>query len=402
MPCGLSLYGIFINSWAAHLAFTFIFVFVLLSILFFLTPAIVWSFSYFLINFYILFVLSIALYALSTVKEISATSKFNKTATFSYINGLDLHYLLLSFFLSSLFVMSAWTHQSTLAWFGNLIFTGFQVKFAFILIIFFYAYIISTVSTLYVVTREANEYLIVCFNFFTWIFFLFESNSIFTVVFFIEVLSSLVLLLLISGSFSTTHYYNNLNLNSLSYAAPNGPFFFFQSVLFFFWISLVSSLNLFLFLILFFLKFLTYDWFLIEFIFFFISSISSIKDIFTLGFVWLNFLFCIFLKCGLVPFYFWKPTFFKGLPIHVLFFYVFFFYFSIFLFFCLFLLNYLNQIFFSFILINILLLFFGIFIIFSILSEAYYLKAFIAMSSILNSLFVFLAASGANFVYFMF
>ena len=61
-----------------------------------------------------------------------------------------------------------------------------------------------------------------------------------------------------------------------------------------------------------------------------------------------------------------------------------------------FFLIYLNEIFYFFISINIVLLLFGFFILLFILCEAYYLKAFLAMSSILNTLFVFLALNSTN------
>jgi hypothetical protein len=123
---------------------------------------------------------------------------------------------------------------------------------------------------------------------------------------------------------------------------------------------------------------------------------------FFIVFVWFNFLFCIFLKCGLVPFYFWKPVFFKGIPFHALFFYIFFFYFFLFLYFIYFFLIYMNDIFFFFIYVNIIILIIGFFVLLFILCEAYYIKAFLALSSILNTLFVFLALNSINISDFFF
>ena len=232
--------------------------------------------------------------------------------------------------------------------------------------------------------------------FFFWIHFIFFANTIFTFIFFIEIISTLISLLIITSVFSTTYFYNNLNLNFHNYFNNTTPFFFVQMLLYFFWISLVSSLNLFFFLILFYLKFLTFDWFFFEFIFIYIINVSDLKDIFFIVIIWFNLLFCIFLKCGLVPFYFWKPIFFKGMPTHSLFFYILFFYFFIFLFFLIFFLSYLSEIFYFFIGVNICILLTGFFILLFILCEAYYLKAFLALSSILNTLFVFLALNGTS------
>ena len=66
----------------------------------------------------------------------------------------------------------------------------------------------------------------------------------------------------------------------------------------------MASLNLFLFLIYFYFKLLTFDWYLLEHIFFFIINTSSTKDIFALALVWFVLIFSIFLKCGLSPFFF--------------------------------------------------------------------------------------------------
>jgi hypothetical protein len=144
---------------------------------------------------------------------------------------------------------------------------------------------------------------------------------------------------------------------------------------------------------LFYVKFLTFDWYTLEAVFYYIVSISDLKSIFFTSLVWFNFMFCIFLKCGLVPFYFWKPVFFKGIPAHALFFYIFFFYFSIFLFFIYFLIVYLSDIFYFNLIINLILIVLGIFFLMFILCESYYIKAFLAMSSILNTLLIFLAMS---------
>ena len=176
------------------------------------------------------------------------------------------------------------------------------------------------------------------------------------------------------------------------------PFFFNQTILFFFWTSLIASLNLFLSIIFFYLKFYSFEWFFLENFFLYIISVSNVKDLMFLMFTWFNFLFCIFLKCGLVPFYAWKPTFFKGAPLSFLYFYICFFYFFIFLFFIKFLVINFNEFFSFFIIVNFLTLLVGFCILLAILTETYYLKTFFAISSILNTLFVFLSFSSNNLV----
>ena len=92
--------------------------------------------------------------------------------------------------------------------------------------------------------------------------------------------------------------------------------------------------------------------------------------------------------------------FFKGLPLHTLFFYVFFFYFFIYFFFIYFFLIYLSDLFYYLVSIHGLLLLVGLLTITTTLLDSYYLKTFIAMSSILNSMFVFLAMAGITTVEF--
>lgn len=266
---------------------------------------------------------------------------------------------------------------------------GFLVIFVFYLVLTVYC------TSLYFSSKEIFDYIIVCFNFFFWVYFLFSANTVFTIIFFIEVISNLILLLLIASSFSTTYFFNNLSLNLHNYFNSTTPIFFVQMLMYFFWISLITSLNLFLFLILFYIKFTTFDFYFFEFIFFYIVNMDDVKDVFFIVLIWFNLLFCVFLKCGLVPFYFWKPVFFRGMPIHALFFYIIFFYFFILLFFIYFFMVCVNEVFYFFIVVNISMLIVGFFILLFILCEAYYVKAFLALSSILNTLFVFLAMCGS-------
>jgi len=361
-----------------------------------------WIFCFFFYVIYIFTVFFVIFYLLPLIKDLTLFQKHKTTSAFVYVTGFDVYWILLTPLYLLMLMLFSWSSPSLLAWFGSIIFTNFQIKASFLTLFTFFSVITIYVTSFYFSSREIYDYLLVCFNFFFWIFFLFYANTFFTVVFFIEILSTLIFLLLITSTFSTTYYYNNLNLNLHNYFSPTTPLFYLQMLLYFFWISLISSLNLFFFLILFYLQFLTFDWFLFEFVFNYVANSLDLKGLFSILVIWLNLLFCIFLKCGLVPFYFWKPVFFKGIPLHALMFYVTFFYFFIFLFFIYFFLIYTNEIFYYFIFINFLLLVAGILFLLIILCEAYYIKVFFAMSSILNTLFVFLALSGANFTDFIF
>ena len=336
------------------------------------------------------------------MREFTNFNQFSNITFFSYLTGFDLIWLFLTPLFIILLINYSWTSPLISIWFGHLLFSQLQFKITYLLVFLFTLVWVAYLSSFYYSSQEVYDYTIVVYSFFFWMLLLFYSNNIFTVIFFIEILSTLITLLLITSVFSSTYFYNNLSLTNHSYFNQSTPFSFLQTLMFFFWISLVGSLNLFIFLILFYLKFLTFDWYILESVFYYIISVSDFKSIFFISLVWFNLMFCIFLKCGLVPFYFWKPIFFKGIPTHTLFFYIFFFYFSIFLFFLYFLIIYLNVVCYFNLFINIILIVFGTFFLVFILCESYYIKAFLAMSSILNTLFVFLAMSSFCIVDFIF
>lgn len=372
------------------------------TINFFLTYSTMWSLTYFFVYFYNFLIFSAVIYLIANIKDFVSYSAFSNSTFFSFLSGFDLFWLLLTPLFLVLLINFSWTSPLISIWFGHLIFTSFQLKMSsFLLFVFVFVWL-AYISSFYYSSQEVYDYTIVTYSFFLWTIFLFLSNNIFTVIFFIEILSALITLLLITAVFSSTYFYNNLSLTSHSYFNQSTPFAFLQTLMFFFWISLISSLNLFLFLTLFYLKFLTFDWYTLESIFFYVVSVSDIKSLFYISLAWFNFLFCIFLKCGLVPFYFWKPMFFKGIPLHALFFYIFFFYFSIFLFFIYFFVVYLNELFYFNMFINLTMLLLGLIFLVFILCESYYIKSFLAMSSILNTLFVFLAMSNYCIVDYVF
>ncbi len=366
------------------------------------TFSIIWSVAYFFIFFYNFLIFSITIYLTTNIKDFINYKNFSNNNLFTYTTGLDLISFLKTPLLILLLINFSWTSPSVVVWFSHIIFTSFQFKVTY-LIIFCFTFVWTFYAiSFYYSSQEVFDYTIVTYSFLIWIIFLFYSNNIFTVIFFIEILSTIITLLLITSTFSTTYFYNNLSLTSHNYFHQSTPFSFLQTLMFFFWISLISSLNLFVFVSLFYLKFLSFDWFILDVIFFYVVSMSDLKSLIFSSLVWFNFLFCIFLKCGLVPFFFWKPIFFKGMPLHSLFFYIVFFYFFIFYFFIYFFVIYLNELFYYNIFVNLVLLMSGLILLVFIICESYYIKSFLAMSSILNTLFVFFAMSSYNTVDYMF
>ena len=215
----------------------------------------------------------------------------------------------------------------------------------------------------------------------------------FSLIFFIELLSISVMLLLTTNVFTSAYFYNLTSYSKHSYFHYSYPVSVLQTLLIFFWMTLVSSLLLFLFLILFYTLVLTFESNLLSSIFAFLVVSSEISSLISLGLTWFLFIICIFVKGGIVPFYIWKPSFFKGISYTALFFYVYVYYFSLFLYLIYWVSFVLNELLLLYVYLLIGLVSVGAVIISGVLFESFYIKAFVALSSILNSLIMFFAVT---------
>lgn len=301
-----------------------------------------------------------------------------------------------------LLLHSLWSGPAITVWFGHVIFSALQYKITFVLFFFFSSYLFALLSTSHASSLGAFDFIFTCLNFFVWSWLLFFSNNLFSFVFLLEVLSAAVTLLLVTSTFSSAGFYSNLSYDAHEYFQASLPLTFFQTVLFFFWITLIASLALFLFILFFYLRFLTFDWNSAEFLVFFTVTVSDARTLTACAFSWFLFLFCVFLKCGIVPFFLWKPTVFKGLTLNALFFYTYVYYFSLFTFFLIVTLCYLSELFVFNLYLMLLLVVFGSLVITSVLYESLYIKAFLALSSILNSLLVLLTSLSVQSVDLLF
>lgn len=363
-----------------------------------LTFASVWTMTFMSLFLYLILILSIIIYLIPCLKSFTSPYSFTKHSNFTLLSSYDLKLTLLSPLLIIFFVNWLWSSPVFSCWFGHMIVSSLQYRMVYFVSFFFLIMWSVYASSFYYNSQDIFDFTTVSYNFMFWLMLLFTTSNVFTFIFFIELLSVLTTLLLITSTFSSTYFYNNSSFTMSSYFNQTTPSAFLKTLMFFFWISLVSSLNLFFFLTLTYIKFMTFDWFLLESIFYYVVSVSSIKSMFCITLSWFTLLFCLFIKCGLVPFYFWKPSFFKGMPLHTLFFYICFFYFFVFMFFVYFLIVYFNELFFFSTSVNILMLLLGSILLVFILCESYYIKAFLAMSSILNTLFIFLAMTSFDSV----
>lgn len=356
--------------------------------MFFVTFSALWSFTYFFLLTYTTFILTLILYTLPTFTTHTNNSFASRKDSSDLINGLDLFIIISVLYLVPILLTWLWSSPVISAWFGHLLFNSFSLKMHYLIMSYFILALATLLFNMYLSSRELYDFIITLFSFNYWIIWLFTANSLITTLFIIEVLSALIFLFIVTSSFSTNFFYRNVNFTFGNFFQNSIPYTFLQSLIIFFWISLIASLNLFVFTILGYLKLFTLDWFWVEHIFTYLLEITSLSELLGLGIVWSILIFSVFLKCGVAPVYIWKPKFFRGLPLHTICFYATFFYFFTFLFIITLVGTYLANILYYFVIVNIVLLITGFIILTTVLCESYYLKSFMAMSSILNSLLV--------------
>lgn len=362
--------------------------------MFFLNFSNIWSFVFFLFQTYNILIFSLILYLLPLfLSGGNLNLNSNVRSKFYIISGLELSTLFILPVLLLTFLNLSWSSPVLTSWFGHLVFNSFQSKILYLIVLLGLIILYLLFSTNYFSSNEIYDFFISVINVLYWIIILFFTNSVFTFMFVIEVLSTLTFLLITTSSFSTSFFYKSVSFNLKSYLGNNHPYSTIQSILYFFWMSLLSSLNLFIFMTFLYTTLLTLDWFLLEYIFYYFSTTSSIKSLLTLGFCWFVIIFCIFLKCGITPLFIWKPIFFKGVSMNMFVYYILFFYFFIFLFFINFITAYFNEIMYYYLLVLILFIFMSLLTLLAILCESFYFKTFFAVSSILNSTLVILSTS---------
>ena len=362
----------------------------------------IWMLTYFMFIIYTILFLSFVIYIVPVLTNIHKYNLFKTKNTFIYIHWSDFSNFIIAILWTIFIVNLYWYNTSFSVWFGHLIIYNLGLKMVNINLLVLTLIMYTMLSNSYFSSKEIYDYIITILNSCFWLILLFLINSIFSTIFIIEVLSTVIFLLIITSNYSTTFYYNTIDLSKGVYTSQIFPTAYIQSLLFFFWISLIASLNLFLFIIIFFLKMFTFDWFLIEYVFNYFVLSTTFWDLISISIPWFIFILSIFLKCGIVPVFFWKPVFFKGLNFHMLFIYICYFYFYFFLFLIHLFSTYFSEIYYYFLFIIFLFLFIGILFLLTILCESYYLKIFLAMSSILNSVIVFIGLSSVHCSDFLF
>ena len=227
-------------------------------------PAVLWSLFYFSHSVYVLFTFSAILYVLSNLPLFTLSNNLSSASTFTSFDGSDLFKLLATPLVLILIPHVTWAGPSIVTWFGHFIFSNYQFHLTYLLFFFFATYLFSFSSSTHYSSINVYDYSISTFNFFFWIWLMFFSNNLFTFIFFLELLSASIMLTLVTSTFSSSNFYNNLSYSKHSYFTSSTPTAFLQTLMFFFWITLVTSLSLFLLLLVFYTRFLTFDWNLVD------------------------------------------------------------------------------------------------------------------------------------------
>jgi hypothetical protein len=208
--------------------------------MFVLTLSNVWSFSFFFLLTYLTIFMSLVIYLLPIVLSSYNLNTSSKLKNNFYIISAPETTL---FFFTPLFctflLNYCWSSSDLTIWFGHIMFTSFQSKMLYLIFFVFYVVLYFINATTYFSSNEIYDFIITQFNFLYWITILFMSNSIFTLMFVIEVISTLIFLLITTSVFSTTFFYKNINFDTKNFFQNVTPFTFLHS-LFFFFLNIVN------------------------------------------------------------------------------------------------------------------------------------------------------------------
>lgn len=319
--------------------------------------------------------------------------EINSMVVFSVCNSILTEFAFLMLLFPNGLIMYLFSGRETILWFGHFLFSIFTWKLFFFIFAMFNVLSVALCLQFQFISREINDCNLVLLNFFYWIFFLFTANTLISIFFVIEILSTLLMLILITtGDIFFSHPLQLTGLRN-TWTKTTPPF---SAIFIFFWISLVTSLFLFLTLLNCWKSFNSLDLFFFELV----CACSFSTLLYLFPFIFFLF-FSFFLKCGVVPFFFWKPIFFRNLPLICLWIYVFFFFFFLLIFFFYLFINFFTIFLQPFAFFFLFLLMSGFFALLFSLCESFYLKTFIALSSILNTFLLFFPLIN-NFLFFFF
>lgn len=322
------------------------------------------------------------------VKPLS-TDLINKTTFFKKLNySIFIKWNLTLLFLYFLFNFNLKSESVVFFW-NHLILTNF--KFWLFFILFFISLI------LYFFFKEVTknnlphsiDFFFALANLSIFIPLIFYTNTLYTFIFAIEIVSVLLFYKFAVSKVWFTTNNNTLNQykNKFAKILPKQ----FMDVLFFqFWSTFFSTILILLSLLNLFYIFGSSEWVILDLLFNISQETSYFDNNIYFVYLLTPLIFGIFFKLGMTPLHLYKIEVYKGLPFVTIFFYTTFFFLSFVLFFSYFLISlmgFLKNFWFFFLMFFLIV---GGFVLGFLLFDAKYVKAFFAYSTVINVVLILL------------
>lgn len=284
-----------------------------------------------------------------------------------------------------------WSGCSTPLIFGHLFLNSLSIKLSVI----FYCVgllIIAMIRKIFVYLRRVSVDLNIFLSLFVYFTpLLFFSNSLISFVFIIEFLTTQIfILILLWDTVNRDLNVSNITIVNSRYRSYQTPL---EALFFFFWTSFIIAVFFFFTLDMLIGIYALSDWAFFEFIVNFTLNATTYTNELPLVFLFSSLFAILMLKTALVPFFFWKPSFFAALHIPALLLYIVFFFSLLISWIVIFWFS-LNNVLTSLILIPLMtLLGLGSVVIISILYDSTAVRNLLAISSIFNTLLIWLTFS---------
>ena len=362
----------------------------------FLTHSLIWGIFFFSLSMYLLLTFCVINYCVSLLSDTNKSTVPKKSSEYQSVSSRCSMPYWLAFTTVLVFWISCWCGPTVVSGFGHVSFSSFERKIFLLAWLLFTLYLVLHLTSSVLSSTAGFDHITVVYNLTYWTPFLFLTTNVLSLSLVIEVLTSLITLLIITSFNSSSINFNwrSSTSKSLTFSCLSSTYLY--SLLTFFWTSLISTLVLFFFIILFYSRITTLDWSLLAIITNYVLFSSTLLHISSVSFLWSLILITIFLKCSITPFHLWKLTFFKGMSLMMIFYYIYVFYFLLFMYFIYLLIGLFSDILFFNSLLFLVLVTVSLFTTPFILYETLNLKSFLALSSIINSSIIFLAVLHFN------
>lgn len=196
-------------------------------------PTHIWSLAFFFCIFYLT---TIFLLAASTIPLVfSFTDRnFKNTINYVHITAWSMYKFMSTPIMIMFLLTFSWVSLTVNMWFGQIVMSTMQRNLTLLCVSSFgLVYYIYNTNIIYN-TKDVYDFIITLFNTLIWTFLLFYSNNLFVVIFFIEILTGLTTLILITSAFSSTYNYQVWNFSKSLYFNSILPKSTLDTLIFFF------------------------------------------------------------------------------------------------------------------------------------------------------------------------